>query len=793
MHGRNRYIAMGVALGCLGVPGLVLGAGLPQNDTNLSQSLPSFSPSSDQPQGAPSAPGSRPGLSHSDETEINPVSGSILIGGGYLNKDSYKYGEWTGVVGKGGYALFGLNVGQLPAWESTDPHYWDLKASNLGLASRAVSLQGGKLGKYKVEVSYQGIPHYEWQDAKTPYTQVGKDYLKLPANFGGLDPSSESAWEQSVTNNLDPNLHDVNLKTYRSITKVRYSANLTENWSVLAQFRHDEKHGRIDFGSAINGGEFSPASVLVPMPIDYKINQIRLQNDYHTGGLNMAVAYLGSFYNDELSHYTWDSAYTSAGEPDWIGNSTYPGGKGMASTPPDNMFNQGIFSGSWSTPYHSTHVVWDAAYGLESQSANFLPYTINSGITINHPLPALNANAQVKTTQANLRIVTSPVERMEVVGSFRYHDHADNSSTYEFYPVTADAGDQATTAFRNLPYSYRRETAKLNMQYNFGKVRPFFKYQYQEYNRKFVAVGTTQSNDFTGGVHVDVGTIAQMRLSGHYGRRHGSFYRGSYATQLQETGVYDPAGDTNPQANTSLWTWNPLQRMFWFADRTRRGGQASVDITPPGPVTVSLDAQYNYDNYSDSQLGLLSNRNQTYSIDIGYNPVRHVSMDAYGTYQRLNWDQGAIYFPGFNPSQAFNFNDYWHLANSEPMYVAGLNIKAKELHVGLPNPIELAFNASYSYSSAGMTMTTGSALTSSAGSFPDLAMHMVHLGINGTYNFTQRLGMQLGVAWERYRSNNWHLDGVMPGTITDEPVVSMGVGSPNYTVTWTTLALNYRF
>lgn len=87
-----------------------------------------------------------------------------------------------------------------------------------------------------------------------------------------------------------------------------------------------------------------------------------------------------------------------------------------------------------------------------------------------------------------------------------------------------------------------------------------------------------------------------MRLSGNYGRRHGSFYRGSYGTQLHETGTDNPAGDTNPTdpANYDLWTWNPLRRMFWFADRARRGGKFSVDVMPPGPVTVRLAAQNNY-------------------------------------------------------------------------------------------------------------------------------------------------------------------------------------------------------
>lgn len=787
MYTRNRYLVVGVGLALAGLPALARPAGAaPPPTSAVTQGLMLAQTDMAVPSGAQGAAPANNGSA----APGTPVSGSIQLGGGYLNNDAYKFGEWTGVVG-GGYPLANIEFGKSPAWDSKDPDYWQVKGLNLGLASRTVSAEMGKRGSYKLSVSYQGIPHYEWENARTPYTQVGASTFRLPSNFGGVDVSSATAWQTSVTNNLNPNLHDVDLKTYRDITRVKYTARLNRHWSIDAQFRHDEKEGRMDFGSVLDGNGFSPASVLLPLPISYKINQLRFMGNYHGHGLNMSFGYLGSFYNDNLSSYQWDSAFT--GEGNWV-NGNYPNGRGLASTPPDNVFHQAIFSGSWGTPFHDTHVVWDAAYGLEDQSAALLPYTTNPAITINSPLPTLNANAQVKTTQANLRLVTSPVERMEVVAALRYHDHADNNETFAFYPVTADVGNQASTPVYNLPYSYRRETAKLSLAYNFRHIRPFLRYRYRSYYRSFVAVGQTQGNRFTAGFNANMGSLVQMRVSGHYGRRHGTFYRNSFRTQLSETGVYNPAGDTNPQANLNLWTWDPLQQMFWFANRTRNGGQLSLNLTPPGPVTLTLSAQYNYDTYSDTTLGLLSNKNQTYSVELGYTPTRHVSVNAYGTYQRINWDQAGISFPGYNPAGAFDLTNSWRLASSQPLYLAGVNLKAHDLYVGLPNPVAINFNASYSYSSSGLTMSTGSALTADAGVMPDITMRRLHLGVTGNYHVTPQLALQLGVAWERYRSSNWHFDNISPGSVgPSDPVLTIGMGSPDYTVTWTTLAMRYHF
>lgn len=729
----------------------------------------------------------------------NPVHGKVKVGVGFLDQNSYKFGEWTGITGYGPYPILNVDIGQAPAWNSSNPNYWEISGSNLGLPSRTASATVGTLGSYSLEVSYQGIPHYQWQNAQTPYSLVNGNYLRLPANFGGLDTSSETAYNQSVNNNLKPNLHDVNLKTQRDISKAIYRVRLDKHWSVVAEVRHDHKDGLIDFGSAMASfGGGGPNSILVPLPISYNINQLRLETNYRAGALNLAVGYLGSFYHDNLQDYMWDNPYLTP-----TNNSGYgSGGRGLAATPPDNVFHQMLISGSWGMPVGATRVVWDAAYGLEEQSAALLPYTINPNIAITHSLPVQNPNMEVKTTQANLRFVTSPLERMELSASFRYDNHADDSPTYGFYPVTNDTGAQSTTPFYNLPYSYQKRSGELSLAYNFGGFRPFLKYKYEENDQSFVEVGTTQSNNVSGGVSWQPGEITQIRLTGGYARRHGSPYLGSYRYQLEEYGVYNPAGDTNPQnpANFGLWSNDPLLQMFWLADRTRRSAQLSVNITPTGPFSVGVDAQYLNDDYSDSTLGVLSSKTQTYTAEAGYYPARNFGLTLYGTYQRMTQDQAGIAFQGFNQAGAFNFNSYWLLSSSEPVYEAGLDIDGKQLKLGLRSAVDLKFNLAYTYTSDQLVIGTGSAQTASAGEFPNITTRLLHAAISGSYPLMERLSMRLGVGWERYLSTNWHFTGVHPWTIgsvgggsLSELVLGTGQQAPNYTVTWVSLALNYRF
>lgn len=734
-----------------------------------------------------------------EKKDENPVRGKVYVGMGHLNQNSYKFGEWTGITGSGWQPLLNLKVGQWPNWNSNNPNYWMVSGTDVTLPSRFLKAEVGSMGNYSLSVTERGIPHYEYENALTPYSLVDGNYLQLPAHFGGLDTSSDSAWEQSVNNHLNPNLHDVNLKTQRDITRVQYRVALGHDWSFIAQFRHDHKNGNLDFGSVLAQSGGNPHSALLPIPIDYNINQIRLQGNYHKNQLAMAFAYYGSFYMDDLHSYRWDSAYlTPSG---WNPAAGYEnGGMGQAATPPDNTFNQMLFTGSWGMPLAHTEVNWDAAYGEEKQSQALLPYTINPNLQVTQPLPVINPNMNVDVSQADFRLVSNPISRLQILASYRYHNHADKSPIYSFYTILADASNQSTTPFYNLPYSYIRRNAKLKLAYELpNRFRPYVGFQFKQYTRSDVEVGETQEDLYQAGFNWTPIGLLDMRLTLDYGKRHGTGYMNSYRYQLENYGIYNPAGDLNAQdpANYALWSNDPLLRIYTFANRTKKDGHFSINIVPTNAITVGLDAIYQYDNYQDSTLGLLSEKQQTYTVEMGYDPTARFGFDTYATYQRINENQAGIAInPGYNQALAFDFKNLWALSGREPVYTAGLDFDVKKINVGLPRPVDIKLNASYAYASDTLDMNTGSGsdVAPAAGTFPNITTHLAHVGITGNYQATDRMGLQLGVIQETYWSNNWHFTGVQPGTLgPDDSVIQLGLTSPNYSIWWITFGLQYRF
>ncbi len=84
------------------------------------------------------------------------LSGSVDVGAGSVSDKSAKFGDYTGLNKKGGYAIGGASS----SYRGKDADYWRFNASNLGLDSRSVDAEGGQQGKYKLLFNYDELPHY---------------------------------------------------------------------------------------------------------------------------------------------------------------------------------------------------------------------------------------------------------------------------------------------------------------------------------------------------------------------------------------------------------------------------------------------------------------------------------------------------------------------------------------------------------------------------------------------------------------------------------------------------------
>jgi hypothetical protein len=93
----------------------------------------------------------------------------VELGGAYVDEDSAKFGDYTGLDEKGGYVI--ANAEGRAAEESG--YVLEYQLTDLGLDSREVRLGGGKQGKYEFDLFYDAIPHRIWDTTATPFAGNG--------------------------------------------------------------------------------------------------------------------------------------------------------------------------------------------------------------------------------------------------------------------------------------------------------------------------------------------------------------------------------------------------------------------------------------------------------------------------------------------------------------------------------------------------------------------------------------------------------------------------------------------
>jgi len=81
--------------------------------------------------------------------------------------------------------------------------------------------------------------------------------------------------------------------------------------------------------------------------------------------------------------------------------------------------------------------------------------------------------------------------------------------------------------------------------------------------------------------------------------------------------------------------------------------------------------------------------------------------------------------------------------------------------------------------------------TAGTSAFPTATTSMDSFKIFGTYRLRENLSVTASFWHERYKSQDWRLDGVQPATVPS--LLTFGVQPPQYSVNVVRLALRYGF
>ena len=535
------------------------------------------------------------------------LSGTVDVGVGYVSDDSAKFGEYNGLHKRGAY-LIGDGTARSRGADGT---YWNVDASNLGLDSRSLGVEGGQQGKYRLIFKYDGLPHFISDSARTPFIGSGSGSLTLPAGY-----PAPSTGLMPLAGTLQP----VDLATRRKRFGLGASWIPAQDWEYAVNFRHEVRDGT----KRTAGAFFFNAAQLVE-PVDYVTDQLDASASYTGRDWQMKFAYYGSLFRNGIDALTWQNPFTPV-----LGGVT-----GQLALPPDNQFHQ--ISGSVGYQFSArTRASADVAVGRMTQNETFLASPV--------ALPAISLDGRADTLNANVKLTSAVTDQLRLNAAY-IRDDRDNQTPQAAYPFDPTVSTTAGTRV-NLPYSFTQDRFKLSADYRFSALtRASAGFDYDEHKRTFQEVDKTREGTVWGKIAARPIDKLDMTFKLAHGERENSGYR-------QVAVVFPPE--------------NPLLRKFNMANRTRDSGGLRLDIAATETVNIGLGVDASKDDYTDSTIGLTSGREVNVNGDVSVLLTEQTSLHLFANRATIKSKQLG--------SQTFSTPD-WSAENNDTIDVIGIGVK----------------------------------------------------------------------------------------------------------------------
>jgi hypothetical protein len=220
---------------------------------------------------------------------------------------------------------------------------------------------------------------------------------------------------------------------------------------------------------------------------------------------------------------------------------------------------------------------------------------------------------------------------------------------------------------------------------------------------------------------------------------------------------------------------NPLLRKYNLAYRYRRFGELTLAASlPEKPVSLSINAMYAEDEYTQSRLGLTESDDLRIAGDVSLSLTEDRYFYVHGGYEKIESDQLG--------SEQFATPD-WSARNTDSFYTAGGGLILRE--------IAPAVDLRLDYTRAvGMTEISINSLATGLSRFPDLESTLDSFRLQMAWHKTERLALNVGLHYEAFKVDDWALQGVAPDTL---PVVlTLGAQPYDYDVMLVGIGFTYQ-
>ena len=649
----------------------------------------------------------------------------VEVGAGYVSEDAFRFGNGTGRDEKGAEAI--LNGEGRYLRDGTEMTWY---AEDLGIDSRVLEFSAGKPGKFGIELGYREMPYRAFGDTVTPFSGNG-EVLSLPAGW-------VRAGTTGAMTELASSLASHPIEKDRQI--LEFGANYLPSSKVrlFADYQRQQREGT----SSMSGSFFTQGTYL-PRPVDDYTDRFDAGIRYASGSFNIALAYYGSFYTNDVTSLTWDNAFTGFAGTD----------QGRLATEPDNEFQQFSISGAYRAEAWDTVIAFSLASGQGEQNADLLPYTINPTI----PTPAIlmtDIEGKVDTTNYGLTLTSRPHDRLNVRVSYRYDERDNKTPINQWSRVITDALDSGDVE-PNIPYSFER--GRLNLSGNFRLFDTLTiagGYDRTDYDRDFSEVASQTEDNGWGKLRWRPTPYLEATLKG-----------GASSREVDEY-------DTNVGL---LFGQNPLMRKYNLADRDREYAEVGLFASLVNtPLSIGMTYLWAEDDFYNSELGLTEASEDRFTVDFNWAVGERSSMYLTAGSEAIESVQiGSETFAG-PVWEASHDDDFSHYGGGFRIGTESESLDLTVDYTRSEGETEILF--------AGQAVATEP--------LPELESTMDSLRMVATYNVSRRLDINVSARWERFETEDWGLEGVAPDTI--DTVLTMGASPYDYDVWVFGVGFTYR-
>jgi hypothetical protein len=769
--------------------------------------------------------------------------------------------------------------------------YLDFRGRRLSREDQELFLNLGIAGAWSVDFDWDETPHLLSNSATTPYDYLGRGVYRVA---GGIvddiqifsvddartwilpDAGPGGVGEDSrIASVLRDSVHHIDLGTQRDTGTVGVNFYFTDRTKARFEFQHDDKEGSILTGVAIGDRPPRSLTVQLPEPIDYNTYDFKVSFEHYADDYSVDAAYEYSIFENDIDQMRWNSLFHAAnfncaaipacaGATDYdrirananlIGyRSTEYATDGALTLSPDNTYQNVTLNGGYRPPWWNSRLSASFVYtDMEQDDTLLLPYaTSNFGGTA-PALPRATAEGEIDSFMANLAYNASPLQALNVNLRYRYYDLNNDTPQDIWIGTTQDTDSYTYLSNRiNIAYDMEQNNYGVDLNYYLGNLGTVgFSYDREEIDRPHREVAETEEDRYTFSYRVSPLDWANFSAKYILSERDGSPYNSEITDQSLAYNIVTNA----TQANNPLPGFgnHPALRKYDVADRDRDELDLTLNLLPVETLSVNLSYDYINNDYgmviADSintwdsvaltfvdafvdptQLGLLGDEINRYTVDVNYSPTQNLSLFGYYSREEMEIRQRGRYMNEDNRINNINGTKDWQLTDGGDIwdsdmdddtdtYGFGMNYKAMEDKLNL--------NADFSHSNgeveidygAGVRMveddTTSIHNHAEWSSPPDVDFETNTLNLGLSYAFTDKLTLGFDYILESYSVTDWmqagnsahdrrvsdnyvtQIDSETAGTSNDRAgsrlVTLDDYLAPDYDVQWGLLSIRYKW